>query len=293
MTVLVTGVTGFLGSQVAAALAVRGCRVVGATSTARGLEIPTVGAARKVFFRLEEPVAPDIVDGVDTIVHCAWNARPDRANENLAGTRRLVEAAEGAGVGHQIFVSTVSAHREAVSAYGKSKLAAQEYMLARGHACVRPGLVVGPGGIFQRLADVVTRSPVVPLVDGGRNEVPVVALEDLQCALVHIVEHRTTGLFNLFNPAPVSLRDVVLEICAVRRTRPLLIPVPSTLLLGVAIVTERLGLALPFDAENLKGWKANLNRRDPSDLLAFVPAPATLAQMVRAAIRAMPTRQPA
>ena len=285
MIVLVTGVTGFLGSRFAAALAARGYHVVGAASTVQGLETPTPGVARKVLFRLDEALTPGIVRGIDAIVHCAWIAGRAGANENVAGTRRLVEAAEAAGAAYQVFVSTVSAHSEAVSNYGRSKLAVQEYMLARGHACVRPGLVVGPGGIFQRLVDVVTRSAVVPLVDGGRGRVPVLALEDAQRTLVQLVERKLTGPFNLFSPDPVTLRDVVLEICAAQRRRPLVIPVPSTLLLGLTVLAERLGLTLPLDAENVRGWRANLGVLDASDLLTFVPAPLTLAEMVREAVR--------
>ena len=115
-TALITGVTGFLGSQLAADLAGRGFRVVGSTSSEAGLRVPTPGAEGKVVLRLDGTLDPGIVRGVDTLIHCAWDLRPGTMRENIAGTERLVRAAEEAGVAHQLFMSTYSAHPAAVTA---------------------------------------------------------------------------------------------------------------------------------------------------------------------------------
>jgi nucleoside-diphosphate-sugar epimerase len=285
-TILITGVNGFIGSGLAAAAAARGFRVVGSTSSSAGLDVATPGVDRKVVVPLGGAWDPGILSGVDTIIHCAWNLRPGAARLDVAGTERLVEAAEAASVAHQVFISTNSAHPSAASEYGRSKLAVQRYMLERGHAVARPGLVIGPGGLFARLSSLLARSPLVPLVDGGRGLVPIIAIHDLTHALMAIVERRLAGLFNLFNPDYVTLRDVVLQIRATAGRRALPVPIPSKPLLGVIRLLETLGVTLPISVDNLQGLRANRDVREPSDLLAFVPYPLSLPEMVRAAAAA-------
>ena len=44
---------------------------------------------------------------------------------------------------------------------------------------VRPGLVLGEGGIFSRISNFVNKSPIVPLPDGGKGCVSVITIERL------------------------------------------------------------------------------------------------------------------
>jgi nucleoside-diphosphate-sugar epimerase len=287
-TVLITGVNGFLASHLAAELAGRGLRIRGSTSTEAGLRVATPGVEEKSVLRIGGPYDPGIIRGVDTLIHCAWDLRPGTAHDNVAGTQRLFEAAHAAGVAQQVFISTYSAHESAVTEYGRSKLLVQQDALRRGYAVVRPGLVIGPGGLFQRLADTMSRHRVVPLVDSGRGKVSIVAIGDFQRALAAIVERRLTGLFNLFNPVVVTLKDLVLEIRTAAVRKPFLLPVPSGLLLGPVWLLGRAGIRLPIDVDNLRGLRANRDVQDRSDLLTFVPRPLTLAEMVRAAGPARP-----
>jgi len=282
-TVLVTGVTGFLGFHLATHLATRGFHVVGSTSRDAGLRVATPGVERKVVLRLEGALDPGVVRGVDAVIHGAWDLRPGTLRANVEGTARLVEAARAAGVTHQVFMSTCSAHPAAVSEYGRGKLLAQQHVLRRGQAAVRLGLVIGPGGLFQRLSDTVAHHRLVPLLDGGRGAMPVLALADFLQALGEIVERQLTGLFTLFNPDPVMLRDVVLAIARAAQRRSLLVPVPSSLLVGPLWLLGRVGITLPVSVDNVRGWRANLNVRDRSDLPAFVARALPLAEMVRAA----------
>jgi NADH dehydrogenase len=281
-TILITGVNGYIGSHLATHLAGRGHRIVGSTRHAAGLRVATPGVARKVVFGLDGPCDEDIVRGVDVVIHCGWDARPGATRANIEGTRRLLEVAEGAGVPYQVFLTSYSAHPLAASEYGRAKLVVQEECLRRGLTVVRPGLVVGAGGLFQRMSDTVTRHLVVPLVDGGRHEVPIVAIEDLQRALAEIIERRLTGLFSLFNPDMITLKALMLEIRAAARRRTLLISVPSRLLLGPLWLMDKVGITPPINVDSLRGLRANIHARYRSDLPTFVPRPLSLAEMVRA-----------
>ena len=55
---------------------------------------------------------------------------------------------------------------------------------------------------------------------------PIVALSDFLTALAAIVESRRPGLFNLFLPQLVTLREFTAVVRAASGRNPLLVPVP-------------------------------------------------------------------
>lgn len=281
-TIFITGVNGFIGSHLATHLAGRGHQVLGSTSHETGLRIATPGVREKVVLRLGGPCDAAELRGTDIVIHCAWDSRRGAMPVNVDGTRQVLEAAERAGVRYQLFVSSYSAHPSAVSDYGRAKFVVQEECRRRGVTVVRPGLVVGAGGLFQRMSEALARHRVVPLLDGGRPRVPIIAIGDLQRALTDIIGRRLPGLFSLFNPDLVTLKALMLEMQAIAGRRTLLIPVPSRLFLGLLWLMARVGITPPVSDENVRGLRANLHVRDRSDLLTFVPQPLALAEMVRA-----------
>jgi nucleoside-diphosphate-sugar epimerase len=289
-TVLITGVNGFVGSHLAGEMARRGWRVHGTTSGRAGLNAAVAGVELKRVLNLAGPVEREIFAAVDTVVHCAYDLRRRAMQQNVAGTERIVEAAAAAGVARQVFVSSYSAHGQAASAYGKTKFILQERFLARGHGVVRPGLIIGPGGMFERMVGTL-KLPIVPLADGGRDKVPVVALTDFQTALAAVIELGRAGAFNLFNPEPVTMKELFAAIRNATGSRAFFAPVPAAPLAALARVMEKIGVAPPFDAESLRALKANQKQRDRSDLGEFVAQPLTLAEMVDAALREISGRK--
>jgi nucleoside-diphosphate-sugar epimerase len=284
-TVVITGVTGFLGSRLASALARRRWSVHGTTRNAAGLDKPIEGVAEEGVLDLAQPVDKAIFTGADAVIHCAYDLRREAMEQNVAGTKAIAEAAAQAGAARQIFIGSVSGHAGARSAYGRSKYLLEEYFLARGWTVARPGLVIGPGGLYARLVRAL-RLPIVPLADGGRDSVPVVALADFVSAITALLEEDRTGRFDLYHPEPVTLRELIAAIQTSTGSRALLAPLPSALLVALARAAGAIGAALPFDAENFLALSANRKIADASDLREFVAAPLTLAEMVDAASRA-------
>jgi dihydroflavonol-4-reductase len=174
MLTLVTGATGFVGSHVARLLAERGERVrvlVRPTSKLKALEGLRV-----------EPVEGDLRDaaslgramgGVQRVFHVAadyrlWTKHPEEIYEsNVAGTKRLLEAAEKAGVERFVYTSTVatiavprhgalpdestaSSIDEMIGHYKRSKFQAEQVAIEAARAggpvvIVNPTAPVGPG----------------------------------------------------------------------------------------------------------------------------------------------------
>ena len=92
-----------------------------------------------------------LIEGVDAVIHVAGViSAPDAAGfeaGNVAGTAAMIAAAEAAGVGAFIHVSSLAAREPELSNYGASKAAAEALVTASplSTAIVRPPAVYGPG----------------------------------------------------------------------------------------------------------------------------------------------------
>jgi nucleoside-diphosphate-sugar epimerase len=287
--VMITGVNGFVGASLAAEMAAQGRRVWGTTSTPAGVSAPTPGVERHALLRFGDPIPQEMFSGVDLVIHCAYDLRPAHMQDNVSGTKKIAEVAAAAGVGRQIFISSYSAHAAAANEYGKTKFILQQHFLAQGQTVVRPGLIIGPGGMFKRIFQTMQRYHVAPLIGGGGVKMPIVALADFLTALAALAESRRAGIFNLFLPQLVTLREFAAAVRAASGRKTLLVPVPAGLLRASFGLIGKLGMALPVDADSLKGLAANQELRDRSDLTQFVPNPLTLEEMVAAASLAMST----
>jgi uncharacterized protein YbjT (DUF2867 family) len=245
--IVVTGASGFLGSALV-----------------RHLD------ATPVHYR-----KPARLDG-DLIIHCGHDFSAGSFEHNMALAEGLLPTPR------VIYVSSCSAVPHARSEYGKTKYAIERMFLKAGHAVVRPGLVVGPGGLFLRGAQAIRRSHFVPLVGQGRLLVPVVALSDLLEAISGIVRQPERREWNLFLPELVSQRDYVHAI----HPATSILNVPTPLAFGLLGVARAVGLRLPISRENLLGILDSQNLPFRSDLVELIPQPRSLDRMVREAFEA-------
>ena len=257
MKIFITGIRGFLGANLARALEARGYRVSGSSSEATHL-------AR---LRIGEPVDPAIFADSDTVVHCAHDFLPGALERNVRGSRLILEAA---GARRQIFISSHSARQDAVSEYGIAKYRIEREYLEAGQSVVRPGLVIGAGGMFGRHLDIMRSSRIIPLVDGGSDPVAVLALSDFSTAMVKVVEAGGQGALNLFNRTEPPMREIVNTVLRLSHRRALIIPVPYSVAALGTTVAERLRLALTFNSGSLRTMKLNRKRVHESNLLELL-----------------------
>jgi nucleoside-diphosphate-sugar epimerase len=215
--------------------------------------------------------------GADAVVHLAWGFQPSHdvghlRSLDVGGTRKVVQAAYAAGVGHLVHQSSVGAYAPGTGpvdeswptdgidslAYSKHKVAAERILDVheRAHpdapaiARMRPGLIVQRESGSELLrygvppyvpAWLLRHVPVLPL--DRTLVVPLVHAHDVADAIARVLQRRATGPFNLAADPPVT-RDVI---AAALGARP--VHVPMAVLRAVAAVAWRLRLQ-PLDP----GW---------------------------------------
>jgi nucleoside-diphosphate-sugar epimerase len=267
MNVFITGIRGFIAGYLSHFLKNQGCSVSGSTSKNREPADHQPMAERIFRHRLGDPVDEAMFAGIDVVIHCAHDFQKGALKKNLEGTIALAEAARRQGVGRQIFISSLSSRPDAQSEYGKSKYAVEGHFKDKGGILIRPGTVLGAGGVFGKMVHLVKKSPIVPLLNGGTSQMYVIGLEDLCRSLYQVIN--ATDLireYNLFYPEKVTLGEILRAIRRLSGSHTVLIPVPAAFLVFPLSLLKRLGIKLPIDIENLRGFIKSQTMIYQSDL---------------------------
>src|SRR4051812_25250633 len=131
-SILVTGATGFIGARLTTAALERGHSV--RTLTRRDWSSqPWVPANQRFFGSLPSQLPASLCEGIDLVVHCAADVASEGRRAvavNVEGTRRLAELAREAGVATFVLLSCQWARRDAPSAYGRTRYAAEQALRA-------------------------------------------------------------------------------------------------------------------------------------------------------------------
>lgn len=252
MRVLLTGASGFVGSQVLDRLLARQIPVV-VLLRPSGQRAFIAEQLPRIDVRLgglDEPAALDAaLDGVTHVIHCAGATKAlDREGffaVNQHGTRNLVAAVnrQRGQIQRLVHISSLAAAGPAtsdrpkserdepapVSDYGRSKLMA-EREVTENCACdwtiLRPPAVYGPrDGEFLRLFKAV-QSHLLPRFGGGRQQLTLVYVEDLADIVVAALTHPQAGRETFFAGSPEVVTAGELAQCVATESGCWTLPLP-------------------------------------------------------------------
>ncbi|MEV6942379.1 NAD-dependent epimerase/dehydratase family protein [Streptomyces sp. NPDC051172] len=232
--ILVVGGTGFIGSAALRALTadrppepgevkalVR--RIPEASGAVPGVEYLTGDLTDPASLR-------DICHGIHTVLHCASHIGADEDTcraVNVDGTHALLAEAERAHVHRTLLVSTTAVygtgpHRDLTehqrtpdpaSATSRTRLQAEQAVLAAGGTVLRPPLVYGAGDrwFVPAVTELLQRVPALP--ENGRARLSLVAIDDLArllATLARTPEHTPPGtVHHAAHPHVPTLREFV------------------------------------------------------------------------------------
>jgi len=272
--ILITGITGFVGTALCKQLRQNDHMLSGTTRTAD----LGAGPERVPLYHIPE-IGPDTdwsqaLSGAEIVIHLAARVHvmKDRVADplvefhrvNTDGTLRLAEQAAAAGVKRFIFLSTTKVTGELSppsgfsetdpaqpeDAYGVSKWEAEQALLEISKTTLmevvilRPPLVYGPGvkGNFLSLLKAVDRGTILPL-GAIQNQRSLIYVGNLIDVIITATTHAKAAnqTFFVSDKGTVSTTSLIENIAASLNKKPRLINVPLGLLKFAGALTGKSG----------------------------------------------------
>jgi len=199
-SVMLTGATGFVGRSVVRELLAKGLRPVCLVRSAEKLRAQHRDVASERFTPIvgslsDRGALREAAEQSQAAIHLVGIiiARPLRGQTFAAihtrGTVYVVDAVQRAGIRRYAHMSALGARAGAVSAYHRTKWAAEEYVRRSGldWTIFRPSLIHGPDGEFMQLIKRFMCGlvpPVIPYFGSGQAKVQPVSVKDVAACFV-------------------------------------------------------------------------------------------------------------
>jgi uncharacterized protein YbjT (DUF2867 family) len=229
MKVAVTGGTGFVGRHL-----VRQLRASGHDAVALGRDDDLETA----------------FTGCDAVVHGAGINREIGSQTYRAVhvdyTRKVVEAARGAGVKRIVMLSFLRARPDCGSGYHESKWAAEEIVRTSGLAwtILKAGVIYGRGDhMLDHLSHAFHTFPVFGFVGLRSKPVRPIAVDDVAAVLAAAAlgdPRLARRTFAVLGPEELLLSDAVRRVAQVADRRPVFVPLPIVAQRAIAAIAELL-----------------------------------------------------
>lgn len=269
---VITGASGLLGSHLCRAFAARGWQVRAGVRDPAAYKPPN---ALVTPFRciLPDHIEQNAFSGAGACIHAAYATRTEsRAvaeRINVLGTKAVLSTSRSAGIVQFVFISSCSAHADARSFYGRSKLLLENTLDPSRDLILRPGLILAEGGLFARLCDVIRSSAIIPLFGGGRQSLQTIHIDDVCLAITTSVERRLTGRHVLAEAEGIEFRELLASAAQRLGKHPLFVPLPLASTLAFLRLGELLGMPLPVSSDNLLGL-THMAHQEPSEALVHL-----------------------
>lgn len=278
MNILITGIHGFVGSNLVKALA--------PYHTIYGVDIvsPIKDGVEKTFSwsDLENGEVPE----PDVIIHLAGKAHDTKNkaasdvyfNVNTGLTEKIFDYFQESQCKKFIFFSTAKAAADKVDGiltediipspvgpYGESKIAAERYILDRSgnlkagqtYYILRPCMIHGPGnkGNLNLLYGVVSKGIPWPL-GAFDNERTFTSIDNLAFIISNLINKNIpSGIYNIGDDIPVSTNELISIICRTLGKQPHILHLNKKFMLFCARVGTV--LHLPLNEERLRKLTEN------------------------------------
>ena len=252
MKIAVTGATGFVGGELVSYLTAQGHEVI-------RLQRRSISSPQERFFDMRSIDSIPDLTGIDALIHTAFVKydkvkMPDSSEINIATTLALEMACHRAGTKF-VFLSTMSAHAEAISHYGKHKFDIEQNLDVTKDLIFRLGLVVGNRGLFDSIRTAINKGAFIPLVGNGAQPIQTIAVTDVCRIIEKAIISNMTGSYTIGTEKVYTLKDLYTATAVRLNKKPVFVSVPYQLVNMALSTIEMLRIPFNVSKENLLGLK--------------------------------------
>jgi nucleoside-diphosphate-sugar epimerase len=267
-SILITGVSGYLGVKIANRLVDSGHEVIG-VDVNKSSELSDKVIFHKADVRLKDQIRGAFKSKVKTVVHAAalvpiTKMYNDYKSVNVQGTQAVAEVSREFQIPNFIQISSSSVYRATSDApmepnlglnpiepYGKSKLQAEAIVeeTFRGTdvslAIVRPRTIIGPdrGGIFELFFSWISEGKPIFTIGKGHKPFQFIHVDDLVDSILLLSQTSASGVFNVGTDRYGSLRSVFQDLILHAGSKSRIVALPKGLTIGALFLLELMKLS--------------------------------------------------
>lgn len=205
-------------------------------------------------FDLSEKNIFTLID-IDVLIHCAYDFTNTKVN--IEGTQRLLADAAIAGVKKIIIISSLSAFENAISIYGKTKLAIEKISSQYNAIIIRPGLIFGEKtqGIVGAMQRFVQNFPIIPLIGLGNQQFYPCYISDL-CNLIFTIiqtdqQYKKPIIAGVTES--VKLKQIVSMLAMHASKKIIMIPIPFQIIYFILKLLELMRIPMGLRSDSVLG----------------------------------------
>lgn len=266
--VTIFGGSGFVGAQVARALARRGWRIrIAVRKPALAHELRMAGDVGQVQLALCDITKKEDVtaalQGADAAINLVGILFETGGRKfealHVEGSRNVAEAAAAAGVKQLVQMSALGADAESNADYARTKGEAEQAVRAvfPSAVIVRPSVIFGSEDQFlNRFGNMAARMPVMPIIEGHSRLQPVHVLDVAEAIARLTVDTQYAGeTFELGGPAVWTMKEIIDYVLAETGRTRFAIALPglaSKAIASLAQLPAAIGLAPALTVDQVK-----------------------------------------
>jgi nucleoside-diphosphate-sugar epimerase len=247
--IVISGASGFIGSALVQSFIDAGHEVVGLV---RNPEKMPSNQVKYVTYSFEKEIVPEVFMSGDVFIHCAYSSDSTTTDKSILSTQRLIQQAKNKGNVQCLFISSIAATSSSGSKYAYEKKTLEAAFQSNIDIILRPGLVIGKGGLFYKTFLFMKQKGILPIFGKGKQLVHYIALQDLLAIIHYLIVHQKAGIYYAVNGNPLTYIDFYSQVGKHTDRKVRMIHLPFWIV-KFAVSTFGKIIQLPITTDSIKG----------------------------------------
>jgi nucleoside-diphosphate-sugar epimerase len=201
----------------------------------------------------------------DALIHLAHD-RGQSQDENVTAIEKICKTFSG----RKIYISSLSAHSNAISNYGKSKFYGEKMFTSFNGISLRCGIIYGAnyyGGVYSQIEMLIRRIPfAIPVPYNGLPYMFTTHVDDLINEIVDSLDSKRTGVIFSASPYPISLYGLINQILMNSEHRRILVSIPREPFNSISKILVNISPRLTM-IDSLMSLSSEVSKKELSSLL--------------------------